>query len=117
MVSLEKYDGSCNAIGDHSSWICVVNIREDINLKIIKMTITANKSKTLRKHTSCNCRWKFDVTKCNSNQKWNNYKYKCNCKKPIKIMLSVAMYVDKECDKDCEIEEYLKNYTSKWLMI
>ena len=28
-----------------------------------------NESKTLKKHISCECNWKFDGRKCNSNQK------------------------------------------------
>ena len=37
--------------------------------------------KTLTKHVSCEFKCKFDVRKCNSNQKWNDYKYRCECKK------------------------------------
>ena len=35
--------------------------------------------KTLTKHVSCEC--KFDGRKCNSNQKWNNDRCQCECKK------------------------------------
>ena len=37
--------------------------------------------KTLTKHVSCEFKCKFNVRKCNSNQKWNDYKYRCECKK------------------------------------
>ena len=37
--------------------------------------------KRLTKHLSCECKCKFDGRKCNSNQKWNNDKYRCECKK------------------------------------
>ena len=40
-----------------------------------------NKSKTLTKDISCKCRCKLDGTKFNSNQWWNNSKYRCACKK------------------------------------
>ena len=30
---------------------------------------------------SCECTCKFDERKCNSNQKWNNDKCRCECKK------------------------------------
>ena len=33
-----------------------------------------NESKTLAKHTSCECKCKFRRTKFNSNQWWNNDK-------------------------------------------
>ena len=41
-----------------------------------------NESKTLEKHISYKCECKFDSRKCNSNQKWNNDKYQCECKNP-----------------------------------
>ena len=45
------------------------------------MITRINKSKTLTKHTSCESKYKFDGRKCNSNQKWNNDKCGCECKK------------------------------------
>ena len=39
-----------------------------------------NKSKTLTKHLSCECKCKFDGKKCNSNQKWKNNKCSSECK-------------------------------------
>ena len=39
------------------------------------MITRKNEPETLIKHISCECKYKFDVRKCNSNQKWNNNKY------------------------------------------
>ena len=33
-----------------------------------------NESKTLAKHLKCECKCRFNGTKCNSNQCWNNDK-------------------------------------------
>ena len=41
-----------------------------------------NELKTLTKHISCECKCKFSGSKCNSNQKWNNDKCRCECKNP-----------------------------------
>ena len=40
-----------------------------------------NSKKNISVYISCECKYKFDGTKCNSNQWWNNYKcqYECNC--------------------------------------
>ena len=38
-------------------------------------------SKTLTKNISCEYVRKFDETKCNSNQWWDNDKFGCECKK------------------------------------
>ena len=36
------------------------------------MVTNKNEAKTVAKHISCDCKYKFDGTTCNSNQKWNN---------------------------------------------
>ena len=45
------------------------------------MVTGINESKTLTKDISCESKCRFDLTKCNSNQWWNNNKYWCECKK------------------------------------
>ena len=69
-----------------------------------------NESKTLTTHISCECKCKFDRTKCNSNQWWNNDKCQCECKK------------HHTCDKDyvwnpatcnCENEKNLASIMDK----
>ena len=34
----------------------------------------------MTKHISCDCKFKFNSTICNSNKKWNNKTCKCACK-------------------------------------
>ena len=50
----------------------------DLNLSIFNIIITGiNELKTLMRHISYKCKYKFDARKCNSNQKWNNIKRQC----------------------------------------
>ena len=42
----------------------------------------------MTKHIPCDCKWKFNSTVCNSNQKWNIEICKCECKN------------DRKCKKD-----------------
>ena len=44
------------------------------------MITEINVSKTFAKHISCDCKCKFDGTKCKSNQWWNNDRCRCECK-------------------------------------
>ena len=47
-----------------------------------KIMITRiNESKTITKHVSFKCKCRFDGKKFNSNQCWNNDKYRCECEK------------------------------------
>ena len=57
--------------------ICVPNKTEDLNLSVFNMTAGRNKSKTLTKHISYNCKYNFDGRKYNPNQWWNNNKCWC----------------------------------------
>ena len=51
------------------------------------MTREINESKILTKHVSFKFKCRFNVKKCNSNQKWNKDKYRCKSKNIIqKIM-------------------------------
>ena len=54
---------------------CVPNKTEDLNLSVFNIITRINESKTLTQHISCEFRCKFDRTKCNSNQWWNNDKW------------------------------------------
>ena len=47
------------------------------------MIVGINELETLTKYISRECKYKFDGTKCKSNQWWNNDKCLCKCKKHI----------------------------------
>ena len=80
-VKLNRCVGSCNTLNDFSHKVCVPNRREYLNLSVFNMIAGINESKTLAKHIPCECTFKFDGRKCNSNQWWNNNKCRCECKK------------------------------------
>ena len=50
---------------------CVPSKIENLNLSVFNMITGINESKALTKHMSCECKWKFDGKKCNSDQWWN----------------------------------------------
>ena len=68
-ISLDKCNGSCNVL---SLKICVPKETKDINVKAFSMITKKNETRTVTKHTSCDCKCKFNSTTSNSNQKWNN---------------------------------------------
>ena len=69
MISLDKRNGSCNAL---SPKICVPTRTKNINVKVFNTIANKNEAKTLEKHFSYDCKCKFNSATCNSNQKWNN---------------------------------------------
>ena len=76
-VDLDRYVGSWNTINDLSDKVCVPNKTEDLNLSVLNMITGKKESKILTKHVSCECKCKCDRRKYNSNQKWNNDKFRC----------------------------------------
>ena len=70
---------NCDTLNGLSNKVCVPNETEDLSLSVFNIMTGINRSKTLPKHMSCKCKYKFDRRKCKSNQKWNNNKgwYEC----------------------------------------
>ena len=60
LSSIDETHGSGNTPNNLSSKVRVSNKAEDLNLSIFNMIAGIIESKTLTKHTSCNCKWKFD---------------------------------------------------------
>ena len=59
---------------DLSNKVCVPNKTEDLNLNIFNIISGINESKTLTKHISWECKYKFNGRNCNLGQWWNNDK-------------------------------------------
>ena len=77
MISLDQCTGSCNVF---SPKICVPKETKDINVKVFNLIANKNEAKTMTEHISCDCKCKFNSTKCISNQKWNNKTCQWECK-------------------------------------
>ena len=80
-ISLDKCSRSCNFFDDSSTKAYVPNKTKDTNAKVFNMARKMNEKEAMVKHFLCDCKCKFDGEKCNSNQKWNNDKCLCECKK------------------------------------
>ena len=107
-VKLDKCVRSWNTFNDLFNKVCVSNKTEDLNLSVFNMTTGINESKTLRNHISCKCKCKFDGTKCNSNQWWNNNKCQCEYKK---YHVCEKKYVWNPSTCICENGKYLASIT------
>ena len=79
MVSPYKCSESCNS-GNDLQKIYVSTKAKNINVKAFSMITNRDEVKTSVKHTSCDCKDKFNSTACNTNQKWNNKTSQCECK-------------------------------------
>ena len=103
-VKLDRCVGRCDTLNDLSSKVCIPNKTEDLNLSVFNMVAGINEWKILTKHLSCECKCKFHVKKCNSNQWWNNDKYRCTCEKHY---ICEKGYVWNFATCNCENGKYL----------
>ena len=62
---------------------------------------------TLIKHISSACKCKFDGRKCNSNEKWNNDKCRCECKNLKEHHLCKKNYIWNPARYSCKYSIYL----------
>ena len=53
---LDRWVGICNILNDLSNKACIPNKPEDLNLSLFSKIKGINKSKTLTKHISCECK-------------------------------------------------------------
>ena len=53
-------------LNDLSNKVCIPNKTEDLNLSVFYTILVINELKTLTRHISCECKYKFDGTKCKS---------------------------------------------------
>ena len=63
-----------------SNKLCVPNKTENLNQRVFNMITGINESKTLTNHISYEWKCKFNKWKCNTNQGWNNNKFRCKFK-------------------------------------
>ena len=80
--------------------------KKDINFKVFNLISNKNEAKAIAKYISCDCKWKFNSKTCNSNQKWNNKRFQCDCKNYHK---SKKDYNWNLSTCTCENRKYLRN--------
>ena len=77
MISSNKCTGSCNVL---SRKIGVLKKTKDINVTAFNVITNKNEAKAMIEHISSDCKYKINITKFNSIQKWNNKIRQCECK-------------------------------------
>ena len=82
---------------------------EDLNLNMFIMIAGINESKTVTKLKLCKSKWKFDSVNCNSNQKWNNDKRRCECKSMTEYCMCVKDYIWNPATSNYENGKYFRS--------
>ena len=100
-IKTSKCSGNCNNINDPYAQICVPDVVKDLNGKVFNLLRT-NKTRHIKWHEICKCKYRLDASVCNNKQRWNDDKGVCN-----KRYAWNPSNCECECDKSCDVGEYL----------
>ena len=75
-VKINRCSGNCNNINDPCARICV----PELNVKVFNLMSLTNESRSIKWHEKCKCICRLNEIICNNKQRWNEKKYRCECK-------------------------------------
>ena len=82
-------------------------------MKFFNLMSRTNETRYIKWHETSKCKCRPDASACNNKQCWNEDKCMCECKEVIdkslcdKGFIQNASNSEFECDKSCNIVEYL----------
>ena len=97
--------------------ICVRDTIKNLNIRVFNLMSRNNETRHIRWRETCKCICRLHKILCNSKQRVNDDKSRCECKELIDKGVSDKGHVwnpsncECECDKSCNIGEYL-DYSS-----
>ena len=112
-TKISKCSGNCNNINDPYARICDADIIKNLNAKVFNLKSRTNETRLLEWHETGKCICRFNGIICNSKQRWNINKCRCECKELINKGVCNKGFIWNpsncvcECDKSCDIGEYL----------
>ena len=111
-IKVNKCSGSCNNVNDPYARICVPDTIKNLNVTVFNLMTLTNEKRHIKWHEICKCICRLDII-CNSKQRWNKDKCRCECKELIDKGVCDKGFTfnpsNCECgwDKSCGIGEYL----------
>ena len=114
IIKTSKCSDSCNNTNYYPyAKICVPDVVKDLNVKVFNLISKTNATRFIEWHETCKCACKFGVNVCNNKQRWIKNKCRCESKELIDKWVCDKGFVwnlsncECECDKVCDIGEYL----------
>ena len=90
-IKTSKCSGSFNSINDPYAKLCVPDVIKNLNVKVFNLMSWTNETRHIEWHETCKCKCRLNKSVCNTKQRWNKDKCRCECKKLIDKGI---------CDKD-----------------
>ena len=82
-MKVNKCSGSCNNINDPYAKLCVPDGVKNINVKVFNLMSRTNETRHIEWHKTCKCKSRLNASVCNNKQRWNEDKFRCECKELI----------------------------------
>ena len=84
-INVNKCSDSCNNINinDPYSTLCVADAVKNINARVFNLLSRTNERRHIEWHGTCKYMCRLDASVCNSKQRWNNEKCRCECRELI----------------------------------
>ena len=109
-IKIDK--SNCNTINDLYAKICVPDNIKNTKVKAFNLMSRTNETGYIKWNKTCKCRCRLVASVCNNKQRWND-KCKCESKELIDKGMCDKGFIwnpsncECECDKPCDIGEYL----------
>ena len=102
--------------------MCVPDVIKNLNVKVFNLMSRTNETRHVEWHETCKYKCRLDAGVCNNKQRWNDDKYRCECKELIgngvcdKGSIWNPWNCESECDESCDVGEYLgyENPGNNW---
>ena len=82
-MKVNKCSGSCNNINDPYAKLCVPDGVKNINVKVFNLMSRTNETRHIEWHKTSKCKSRLNASVCNNKQRWNEDKFRCECKELI----------------------------------
>ena len=82
-IKTSKCSGNCNIINNPYAKICVPDVIKDLNVKVFNLMSRTNEKRFIEWHETCKYKRRLDAIVCNTEQRWNENKCRCEWKELI----------------------------------
>ena len=113
-IKVNKCSSDYNNFSDPMAKLCVPDIVTDINIKVFNLLTKINETRRTVWHETCKCVCRLTSAVCNDRQEGNKNKSVCGCKENLvgKLICDKGFMWNPsscmcECDKYCEVGQYL----------
>ena len=112
-IKVNKCSGSCNNINDPYAKLCNPDIIKNINVRVFNLMQIIYETRHMIWHETCKCICRLTASVCNNRQRINEDTCRCGCKELIDKGICDKGFIwnpctfECECDKSCDIPEYL----------